>query len=234
VLDLDGVTARYGAITALHGVSLRVGSGEIVAIIGPNGAGKTTLLSTIAGLLQPVSGSISLDGVEVAGLQPDEMVRRGVALVPQHRRIFADLTVAENLQIGGITLGARQRRQRMEELMGVFPVVQKRRHSSAGYLSGGEAQQLAVVRALMCDPKILLMDEPSLGMAPVLVDRIFELIRTLHEQGRTILLVEQNARRALEIADRAYVLRTGIIVEENTGEALLARRDLFDAYLGTA
>jgi branched-chain amino acid transport system ATP-binding protein len=234
VLDLDGVTARYGAITALHGVSLRVGSGEIVAIIGPNGAGKTTLLSTIAGLLQPVSGSISLDGVEVAGLQPDEIVRRGVALVPQHRRIFADLTVAENLQIGGITLGARQRRQRMEELMGVFPVVQKRRHSSAGYLSGGEAQQLAVVRALMCDPKILLMDEPSLGMAPVLVDRIFELIRTLHEQGRTILLVEQNARRALEIADRAYVLRTGIIVEENTGEALLARRDLFDAYLGTA
>jgi branched-chain amino acid transport system ATP-binding protein len=234
VLDLDGITTRYGAITALHGVSLHVGSGEIVAIIGPNGAGKTTLLSTIAGLLQPVSGSISFDGVEVAGLEPDEMVRRGVALVPQHRRIFADLTVAENLQLGGITLGARRRRQRMEELMDLFPIVASRRHLSAGYLSGGEAQQLAVVRALMSDPKILLMDEPSLGLAPALVDRIFELIRSLHKQGRTILLVEQNVRSALEIADRAYVLRTGTIVETDTGEALLARSDLFDAYLGTA
>jgi branched-chain amino acid transport system ATP-binding protein len=169
----------------------------------------------------------------VTGTAPDAMLRKGVALVPEHRRIFADLTVAENLQVAGVTLAATDRRRRLDEMAEVFPVLGEKWKTQAGYLSGGEAQQLAVARALVTDPRLILMDEPSLGLAPTLVDVVFNLIADLKAQGRTLLVVEQNARRALEVADRAYVLRTGTVVDEGTGAELLARTDLFEAYLGS-
>ena len=205
----------------------------MVALIGPNGAGKTTTLGSIAGLLTPAAGSVTLDGEDVTGSAPDAMLRRGVALVPEHRRIFADLSVAENLQVAGVTLGHADRRRRVEETADVFPVLREKWGTHAGYLSGGEAQQLAVARALVTDPRLILMDEPSLGLAPTLVDVIFGLVADLKAQGRTLLIVEQNARRALEVADRAYLLRTGSVVDEGTGAELLARTDLFEAYLGS-
>jgi branched-chain amino acid transport system ATP-binding protein len=233
MLQLEGLTTRYGAITAIRDLDLRVDEGEVVALIGPNGAGKTTTLGSIAGLLTPAAGSVTLDGEDVTGSAPDAMLRRGVALVPEHRRIFADLTVAENLQVAGVTLSHGERRRRLEEMADLFAVLRKKWTTAAGYLSGGEAQQLAVARALVTDPRLVLMDEPSLGLAPALVDAIFALIADLKAQGRTLLVVEQNARRALDIADRAYVLRTGSVVDEGTGEELLARTDLFEAYLGS-
>jgi branched-chain amino acid transport system ATP-binding protein len=227
------LTTRYGAITAIRDLDLRVDAGEVVALIGPNGAGKTTTLGSVAGLLTPASGAVRLDGEDVTGAPPDQMLRHGVALVPEHRRIFADLTVAENLQVAGVTLASSDRKRRLDEMAEVFPVLRDKWTTDAGYLSGGEAQQLAVARALVTDPRLLLMDEPSLGLAPTLVDVIFALIADLKAQGRTILVVEQNARRALEVADRAYVLRTGSVVDEGTGADLLARTDLFEAYLGS-
>jgi branched-chain amino acid transport system ATP-binding protein len=233
VLEVAGVTTRYGAITAIRDVSLQVGEGELVALIGPNGAGKTTTLATIAGLLRPASGTIRLDGEEVTGCSPDEMLRRGLALVPERRRIFADLTVAENLLVAGVTIPPAERRPRVDEVAEVFPVLREKWGTHAGYLSGGEAQQLAVARALVPDPRMILMDEPSLGLAPTLVDVIFALVADLKAQGHTLLVVEQNARRALEVADRAYVLRSGSVVDQGTGAELLVRTDLFEAYLGT-
>ena len=233
MLQLEGLTTRYGAIAAVRDLSLRVDVGEVVALIGPNGAGKTTTLGTIAGLLSPASGHVRLDDEDVTGAAPDEMLRRGVALVPEHRRIFADLTVAENLQVAGVTLTKGDRSRRMDEVAELFPVLREKWTNAAGYLSGGEAQQLAVARALVADPRLILMDEPSLGLAPRMVDVIFSLVADLKAQGRTLLVVEQNARRALEVADRAYVLRTGTVVDEGTGADLLARTDLFEAYLGT-
>jgi branched-chain amino acid transport system ATP-binding protein len=233
LLQLEGLTTRYGAIAAVRDLSLRVDEGEVVALIGPNGAGKTTTLGTIAGLLSPAAGHVRLDDEDVTGVAPDEMLRRGVALVPEHRRIFADLTVAENLQVAGVTLAKGDRSRRMDEVAELFPVLREKWANAAGYLSGGEAQQLAVARALVTDPRLILMDEPSLGLAPRMVDVIFTLVADLKAQGRTLLVVEQNARRALEVADRAYVLRTGTVVDEGTGGDLLARTDLFEAYLGT-
>ncbi len=233
MLQLEGLTTRYGAISAIRDLSLRVDEGEVVALIGPNGAGKTTTLGTIAGLLTPAAGHVRLGDDDVTGATPDEMLRRGVALVPEHRRIFADLTVAENLQVAGVTLSKGDRSRRMDEVAELFPVLREKWSNAAGYLSGGEAQQLAVARALVTDPRLILMDEPSLGLAPRMVDVIFGLVAELKAQGRTLLVVEQNARRALEVADRAYVLRTGTIVDEGTGAELLDRTDLFEAYLGT-
>lgn len=232
MLDVSGVTTRYGAISALRNASLRVGSGEVVGLIGPNGAGKTTLLNSIAGLLQPSEGSIVFDGDEVVGRSPERLLRAGLALVPEHRRIFVDLTVEENLKIGGVTRSAAERAELLDEMAELFPVLRQKMTVSAGYLSGGEAQQLAIGRALMSRPRLVLMDEPSLGLAPVLVDTIFELVETLRSQGRTLLIVEQNAVRMLEAADRAYVLRTGQIVAEGTGAELRARDDLFDTFVG--
>ncbi len=213
---------------------MRVDEGEVVALIGPNGAGKTTTLGSIAGLLTPAEGTVRLDDDDVTGAAPDVMLRRGVALVPEHRRIFADLTVVENLQVAGVTLGHADRRRRLEETADLFPVLGDKWSTQAGYLSGGEAQQLAVARALVTDPRLILMDEPSLGLAPALVDVIFGLITDLKAQGRTLLVVEQNAHRALEVADRGYVLRSGSVVDEGTGTELLERTDLFEAYLGTS
>ncbi len=232
MLEIEGVTTKYGSISALRDVSLTVGSGEVVGLIGPNGAGKTTLLGSIAGLLKPASGVVRFEGVDVTGSAPDQLLRRGIALVPEHRRIFTDLTVVENLKIGGVTVSASERNALMDEMVELFPVLQDKWSTSAGYLSGGEAQQLAIARALMSKPRLLMMDEPSLGLAPILIDVVFDLIQTLRAQGRTLLVVEQNAARMLAASDRAYVLRSGSLVAEGTGAELLARDDLFDTFVG--
>lgn len=204
----------------------------MVGLIGPNGAGKTTLMGSIAGLLSPTSGTVTLNGVDVTGSAPDAMLRAGLALVPEHRRIFTDLTVVENLRIGSISTPSGERAALLDEVTELFPVLKDKWTTSAGYLSGGEAQQLAIARALMSRPKLLMMDEPSLGLAPVLVDVVFELIKKLSAQGRTLLIVEQNATRMLQVADRAYVLRSGEVVKTGTGPELLADPDLFDAFVG--
>jgi branched-chain amino acid transport system ATP-binding protein len=232
VLEVDRVTTRYGAITALAEASLQVSVGQVVVLVGPNGAGKTTLLNTVAGLLRPAGGTVRFEGADVTNAEPASLVRRGLALVPERRRLFKDLTVAENLQLAGITAAPASRRARLEETAALFPVLRVKWEVSAGFLSGGEAQQLAVARALMSDPKLLLLDEPTLGLAPSLVDVVFDLLQTLAAQGRTLLVVEQNAKRALELADRGYVLRTGRIVASGTGAELAKRTDLFEAYMG--
>jgi branched-chain amino acid transport system ATP-binding protein len=232
VLSIDSLTTRYGAVTALDAVSLEVRPGEIVALVGPNGAGKTTLLNTVAGLLRPAAGSVMLDGDDVTGREPAALVRRGLALVPEHRRIFRDLTVGENLELAGTTVARGERRNRLERSRELFPMLGSKWSTSAGYLSGGEAQQLAVARALMSNPKLLLLDEPTLGLAPTLVDVIFELLATLRGEGRTLLVVEQNARRALALADRGYVLRTGRIVATGSGAEMAVTADLFATFLG--
>ena len=233
MLEVSGLTTKYGAISALRDASLHVGAGEVVGLIGPNGAGKTTLLNSIAGLLGPSSGTVHFDGADVTGRSPEALLRAGLALVPEHRRIFVDLTVAENLKIGGVTRSAAERAELLAEMAALFPVLGEKMTVAAGYLSGGEAQQLAIARALMSRPRLVLMDEPSLGLAPVLVDVIFELIETLRAQERTLLIVEQNARRMLEAADRAYVLRSGEVVASGTGAELRDRDDLFETFVGT-
>lgn len=232
MLEVAGLTTKYGAISALREASLTVGSGEVVGLIGPNGAGKTTLLNSIAGLLQPAAGSVSFDGVDVTGTSPEKLLRSGLALVPEHRRIFTDMTVEENLKIGGVTRSADDRAADLDEMAELFPVLRQKWDTAAGFLSGGEAQQLAIARALMSRPKLLMMDEPSLGLAPILVDVVFDLIATLRSQGRTLLVVEQNATRMLEAADRAYVLRSGEVVASGTGAELRGRDDLFDTFVG--
>ncbi len=232
ILEVDRLTTRYGALTALHAVSLHVAVGELVALVGPNGAGKTTLLSSVVGLLRPADGSVRFEGTDVTGADPAVNVARGLALVPERRRIFKDLSVAENLRLAGATVPKSQRKARMEEMGELFPVLRTKWDVSAGYLSGGQAQQLAVARALMCEPKLLLLDEPCLGLAPTMVDVIFELLDQLRAQGRTILVVEQQAQRVLSVADRGYVLRTGEIVAEGSGPELAGRSDLFDTYVG--
>jgi len=232
LLETNGLTTKYGAISALRDVSLSVGDGEVVGLIGPNGAGKTTLLGTIAGLLAPAGGTVTFDGQDVTGSAPDKMLKAGLALVPEHRRIFVDLTVEENLKIGGVTLPRAERAQTLEEVADLFDVLRGKWDTAAGFLSGGEAQQLAIARALMSKPRLLMMDEPSLGLAPVLVDLVFDLIKTLRDQGRTLLVVEQNSQRMLEVSDRAYVLRSGELVAQGTGAELLGRTDLFDTFVG--
>lgn len=232
MLEIADLTTRYGAISALRNVSLSVGAGEVISLIGPNGAGKTTLLGSIAGMLTPASGTVTFDGTDVTGWAPDRMLREGLSLVPEHRRIFTDLSVVENLRVGGITLSADEREAQLDEMVALFPVLKEKWTTSAGYLSGGEAQQLAIARALMAKPRLLMMDEPSLGLAPVLVDVVFDLIASLREQGRTLLVVEQNATRALEVADRAYVLRSGELVASGAGAELLNDESLFDMFVG--
>lgn len=232
MLEVTGLTTKYGAISALRDATLTVGSGEVVGLIGPNGAGKTTLLNSIAGLLRPSAGTIAFEGDDVTGHSPERLLRSGLALVPEHRRIFSDMTVEENLKIGGITQSAQNREQDLHEMSELFAVLRSKWNTAAGFLSGGEAQQLAIARALMSRPRLLMMDEPSLGLAPILVDSVFELIDSLRKQGRTLLVVEQNATRMLEIADRAYVLRSGEVVAQGTGSELSRHEDLFGAYIG--
>ncbi len=231
MLSVTGLTTRYGAISALRDADLHVGSGEVVGLIGPNGAGKTTLLNTVAGLLTPSEGTVSFEGEDVTGTSPERLLRSGLALVPEHRRIFVDLTVEENLRIGGVTVAQRERGDLLDEMAERFPVLGEKWSTAAGYLSGGEAQQLAIARTLMSKPRLVMMDEPSLGLAPVLVDVVFELIESLRAQGRTLLIVEQNATRMLEVADRAYVLRSGAVVASGTGEELRGQDDLFETFV---
>ena len=232
MLEVTGLTTKYGAISALRDASLTVGAGEVVGLIGPNGAGKTTLLGSIAGLLPTDSGTVTFDGADITSTAPEKILRAGLALVPEHRRIFADMTVEENLKIGGVTRNNAERTELLDEMAELFPVLREKWDTAAGYMSGGEAQQLAIARALMSKPKLIMMDEPSLGLAPILVDLVFELIDTLRSQGRTILVVEQDATRMLKAADRAYVLRSGEVVATGTGDELLNRADLFDTFVG--
>ena len=232
MLEVDQITTRYGAITALHAASLEVRTGELVALVGPNGAGKTTLLNTVAGLLRPATGSVRFDGADITGAEPASLVRSGLALVPEHRRIFKDLTVEENLRLGGSTASKHDRHTRLDEAAELFPVLRTKWTTHAGYLSGGEAQQLAVARALMSNPRLLLLDEPTLGLAPTMVDVVFDLLQRLRQQGRTMLVVEQNATRVLQLADRGYLLRTGNMIATGTGAELAADTHLFDSFIG--
>ena len=232
MLEVSGLTTKFGEISALREASLHVGSGEVVGLIGPNGAGKTTLLNSIAGLLAPSGGRVTFDGEDITGMPPEKLLRSGLALVPEHRRIFVDLTVEENLRIGGVTVPSADRPALLDEMGERFPMLRDKWTTSAGYLSGGEAQQLAIARALMSRPRFLMMDEPSLGLAPLLVDVVFDLIEARRSQGRTLLVVEQNATRMLDLADRAYVLRSGEVVAEGTGAELRDNEDLFDTFVG--
>jgi branched-chain amino acid transport system ATP-binding protein len=232
MLEISGINVYYGAIHALEDVSINVEQGEIVAIIGSNGAGKSTLLRTISGLLKPRTGSIKFQGKEIAGEPAHEIVQMGISHSPEGRRIFTNMSVHENLQLGAYTRKDAEVDSDMEEVMRRFPRLKERIRQSAGTLSGGEQQMLAVGRALMSRPKILLLDEPSLGLAPNLAAEIFRIVLDLNKDGTTILLVEQNAHRALEIAHRGYVIETGCIVLTDTGKALLTDPKVKEAYLG--
>jgi branched-chain amino acid transport system ATP-binding protein len=235
MLMLENVHVRYGAIAALRGVSLRVNQGEMVGLIGVNGAGKTTTLMTIAGVLKPMQGTITFAGQPIVGQSPEEIVRQGIALVPEGRRIFPGLTVEENLRLGAAIRSDRAEiQQDIDEMCTRFPILGERLKQPGGTLSGGEQQQLAIARGLMSRPSLLMLDEPSLGLAPMLVTETFELITQLRETGVTILLVEQNVERTLAIADRAYLLNTGQVEFEGPAEELRRRVDVVSAYLGGA
>jgi branched-chain amino acid transport system ATP-binding protein len=233
MLELKDIHARYGAITALRGVSIQVKQGELVALIGVNGAGKTTTLSTIAGVLRPSQGEITFLGKSIVGKTPEQIARLGIAMVPESRDIFPNLTVEENLRLGAYILKqAGEYQKNIETTFQLFPILKDRFRQMGGTLSGGEQQMLAIARALMSNPRLLMLDEPSLGLAPIVVDQIFELITTLHERGVTILLVEQNVERTLEIAERAYLLSTGRVQVSGLPEELRARADIQKVYLG--
>jgi branched-chain amino acid transport system ATP-binding protein len=233
VLTVQNISVRYGAITAIRDVSVSVREGELVALIGVNGAGKTTTLSAIAGALKPHQGSITFDGEAVHGRPPEYITRRGIALVPEGRDIFPNLSVAENLRLGAFVRNNRAEHQRdLGEMFELFPILGERLRQAGGTLSGGEQQQLAIARALMSHPKLLMLDEPSLGLSPLLVDQIFALIGRLHERGVTILLVEQNVERTLDIVDRAYLLHTGRVEVEGTPDHIREFVDVEGVYLG--
>jgi branched-chain amino acid transport system ATP-binding protein len=234
MLEIENLTVCYGAISALHGISLRVEPGSIVTLIGSNGAGKTTTLKTVSGLLKPKSGAIRWNGEVISGLPPHEIVKRGVAHVPEGRMVFANLTVLENLKMGAYLQRDKAAvRRELEVVLTTFPRLREREGQVAGTLSGGEQQMLAIGRALMSRPKFLMMDEPSLGIAPLLVKTIFEKIVEINRQhGITILLVEQNANRALEISSYGYVLETGRIILKDPSASLRQNQQVRSAYLG--
>jgi len=233
ILEVENVHTYYGHIHALKGVSVNVDKGEIVTLIGANGAGKSTTLKTISGLLKPRQGRIELEGEDLTRYRPHEIVAKGVVQVPEGRRVFGRLTVVENLEMGAFALNdPRQIQSNLEKVLKLFPRLDERRKQLAGTLSGGEQQMLATGRALMASPRVLLLDEPSMGLAPVLVDSIFDTIRQLHAAGTTILLVEQNARIALQVATRGYVLQTGVVVLSDTAENLRRNEMVRKAYLG--
>ena len=233
MLEVENIHTYYGHIHALRDVSLTVEKGEVVTLIGANGAGKSTTLKTISGLLQPRQGSIRLEGEELTQYRPHEVVAKGVIQVPECRRIFGRLTALENLEMGAFSIRDRRRVQgNLKLVFSLFPRLEERAHQVAGTLSGGEQQMLATGRALMANPRVLLLDEPSMGLAPVLVDSIFDTIRQLHAGGTTILLVEQNARMALQVASRGYVLQTGVVVLSDAAEDLRQNEMVRRAYLG--
>jgi len=233
VLEVKGIHTFYGNVAAVRDASLSVRERELVALIGANGAGKTTTLKTIVGLMRPRQGTVIFDGQPITGRPAPDIVRKGLIMVPQGRRVFPRMTVMENLELGGYTSPTRQERARkIEEICERFPVLGERAGQLAGSLSGGEQQMLAIGRALMAAPRLLVLDEPSLGLAPMLVEEVFEIIVNICESGTPILLVEQNAHQALEIATRGYVMQTGTIVMEGTGQELLANPDVRRRYLG--
>jgi branched-chain amino acid transport system ATP-binding protein len=231
LLRLDDVDTYYGEIHILERVSLDVGEGELVCLLGGNASGKSTTLKTIIGLVRPRRGSVEFDGEDVTGRPTSYRIKRGMAIVPENRRVFAPMTVLENLEMGAY-LNKNGTKEAFERVYSLFPLLRERRRQLAGTLSGGEQQMLAMGRALMSSPKLLLMDEPSMGLAPILVERNFEIIKQVHEAGVAVLVVEQNANVSLSIADRGYVLQTGRIVLADTAKALLKDEGLRKAYLG--
>ena len=233
MLEVRNVTAGYGAFTALWDVSLSVGAGEAVAVVGPNGAGKTTLLRVISGLVPPRSGELELEGARLTGRKAHEIVARGIAHVPEGRRIFPVLTVADNLKMGAFLPAARRRfAESLARVYDLFPVLAERKAQRAGSLSGGEQQMLAIGRALMSRPRLILLDEPSMGLAPVMVLRVFDLIRQIREEGYTILVVEQNVRQVLKLVDRAYLIEAGRIRMEGRAAELAEQDFVRKAYVG--
>ena len=232
MLKVSDLNVFYGSIHAVKGVSFHVNAGEVVTLIGANGAGKSTVLNTVSGLLHPRSGSVSFEGQDLHGIAPDKIVARGLAQVPEGRHVFLQMTVEENLELGAYTQPRSTVDPGIADVYERFPRLKERRKQVAGTLSGGEQQMLAMGRALMSRPKLLMLDEPSMGLAPILVEQIFDIIRELHAAGTTILLVEQNAQAALSVADRAYVLETGRITISGTGKELMASDAVRKAYLG--
>lgn len=233
MLKIDNIDVYYGAIHALKGISLEVKEGEIVTLIGANGAGKSTTLRTISGLLKPKTGSITFLGQDIAGVRAHEIVKKGISQVPEGRRVFAEMTVMENLDLGAFVRKDRAGiQQDLKHVFELFPRLEERKNQSAGTLSGGEQQMLAMGRALMSRPKLLLLDEPSMGLAPLLIKEIFNIIVDINKSGTTVLLVEQNANMALSIANRAYVLETGRITLSGSAKELAASEDVRKAYLG--
>lgn len=235
MLQVNSIDVYYGKVIVLKDILFRVNQGELLAFIGANGVGKSTTLKTISGLLTPRKGSITFLGREIVGLPPHKIVEMGISHCPEKRRLFPQMTVLENLEMGGYLYkkDKKAKKESIETIFSQFPILKERMNQSAGTLSGGEQQILAIGRALMFKPKLLLLDEPSLGLAPVLVDKIFEIIRTIREEGTTIVLVEQNANIALEVSDRAYVLETGRICIEGSGRDLLHDEHVKNVYLGT-
>nr|WP_315708946.1 high-affinity branched-chain amino acid ABC transporter ATP-binding protein LivF [Brenneria ulupoensis] len=232
MLSLNQVSAHYGKIQALHQVSLHINQGEIVTLIGANGAGKTTLLGTLCGEPRATEGRVIFDGKDITDWQTAHIMREAIAIVPEGRRVFSRMTVEENLAMGGFFADREQYQQRIERVYDLFPRLYERRAQRSGTMSGGEQQMLAIGRALMSQPRLLLLDEPSLGLAPIIILQIFDTIQQLREEGMTIFLVEQNANQALRLADRGYVLENGRVVLEDTGAALLANEAVRSAYLG--
>ncbi|BBU98890.1 MULTISPECIES: high-affinity branched-chain amino acid ABC transporter ATP-binding protein LivF [Providencia] len=232
MLEFKKVSTHYGKIQALHQISLNIQKGEIVTLIGANGAGKTTLLSTLCGDPRASEGQVIYRGVDITQLPTSKIMREDIALVPEGRRVFSRMTVEENLAMGGFFADRQQYQERIERVYKLFPRLYERRSQRSGTMSGGEQQMLAIGRALMSQPELLLLDEPSLGLAPIIIMQIFDTIQQLREEGMTIFLVEQNANQALKLADRGYVLENGHIVLEDSGKALLANEAVRSAYLG--
>ena len=232
ILKVEGINVYYGASHAIKDISSEVNQGEIVTLIGANGAGKTTTLQTISGLLHTRTGSITFQGQNITNIRADKLVSRGLAQVPEGRRVFLQMSVQENLEMGAYTQPQAGVPKDLEMVFELFPRLKERRNQVAGTLSGGEQQMLAMGRAMMSHPKLLMLDEPSMGLAPLLVEQIFEIIKNLNKQGSTILLVEQNAQMALSVAHRGYVLETGKIVTTGTGEELIRSPEIKKAYLG--
>jgi branched-chain amino acid transport system ATP-binding protein len=233
LLNIQNIEAGYGGSTVLHGISLEVKKGELVCIVGPNGAGKTTTLRSITGIITPRKGSIEFEGKNITGINPTKAVEVGIAMVPEGRRVFPTLSVVENLRIGAFTFWNKTTiNEKMEEVFQIFPDLLRLKKQLGASLSGGEQQMLAIGRALMGSPRLLLLDEPSMGLSPVLVERIFERLKDFKQKGLTVLMVEQNANMALEVADRGYVLENGSIVIEGLSADLIANEDVKRAYLG--
>ena len=232
ILNVENMNVYYGAIHAIKGISFHVDQGEVVTLIGANGAGKSTTLQTVSGLLRSRTGSIQFCSENISNVPSHKIVEKGLAQVPEGRRIFLQMSVEENLEMGAYTQSTSGVEADLEKVYAQFPRLKERRRQIAGTLSGGEQQMLAIGRALMSHPKLLMLDEPSMGLAPILVEQIFDIIRKLHEEGTTILLVEQNAQMALSVADRAYVMETGKITLSGTGAELAASDEVKKAYLG--